>query len=377
MLEREARRAGRDGFEPSPQRSVVSGQRSRPPGRAHPVARRLIALVVLGALALLAWSLISLFQPFKGSGKGSVAVTIPSGASVGQIGDILHSRGVVSSSFFFELRARLDGKSGDLKPGVYTLKRDMSYSAALSALTQGVALKLIHVTIPEGQDRSQVAQLVKADGLTGSYITASVRSSELNLRRYGARNLEGFLFPATYELKRGQSARDLVAKQLQAFKDNLAGLSLSSARKKNLNVYDVVTIASMVEREAAVPSDRPLVASVIYNRLHDHMPLQIDATLRFALHDWDKPLTLSQLASRSPYNTRNRRGLPPGPIGNPGLASLRAAAHPARTSYLYYVNKPFTCHKLAFATTAAQQNANVARYNAARAKNGGREPVKC
>ena len=118
-----------------------------------------------------------------------------------------------------------------------------------------------------------------------------MRSSELNLRRYGARNLEGFLFPATYELKRGQSARDLVAKQLQAFKDNLAGLSLSYARKKNLTVYDVVTIASMVEREAAVPSDRPLVASVIYNRLHDRMPLQIDATLRFALHDWDKPLT--------------------------------------------------------------------------------------
>ena len=339
-----------------------------------------MALALIAAFAALAWFLVSLFQPFKGGGTGSVPVTIPSGASVGQIGDILAERGVVSSSFFFELRARLGGKSGDLKPGTYTLKHDMSYSAALNALTKGVALKIVRVTIPEGQDRTQVAQLVKADGLTGNYLTDSVRSGDLNLRRYGgshARNLEGFLFPATYELKRGQSAGDLVGKQLQAFKDNLAGLNLSYARKKNLTVYDVVTIASMVEREAAVPADRPLVASVIYNRLHGHMPLQIDATLRFVLHDWDKPLTLSQLASRSPYNTRNRTGLPPGPIGNPGLASLRAAAHPARTSFFYYVNKPFTCHKLAFASTAAQQAINVARYNAARAKNGGREPVKC
>jgi UPF0755 protein len=343
-------------------------------------ARRLVALALIAAFALLAWFLVSLFQPFKGDGKGTVAVTIPPGASVGEIGDILSKRGVVSSSFFFELRARLGGKSGDLKPGSYTLKHDMSYSAALSALTKGVALKIIRATIPEGLDRTQVAQLVKKDGLTGNYLADSVRSSVLSPRHYGgrqARNLEGFLFPATYELKRGQSARDLVDKQLQAFQDNLSGLNLKYANKKNLTVYDVVTIASMVEREAAVPSDRPLVASVIYNRLHDHMALQIDATLRFALHDWDKPLTVSQLASRSPYNTRNRTGLPPGPIGNPGLASLRAAAHPPRTSYLYYVNKPFTCHKLAFASTAAQQDANVARYNAARAKNGGREPVKC
>ena len=139
-----------------------------------------MALIVLVALAAVAWFLLSLFQPFKGSGKGSVAVTIPSGSSVGQIGDILQSRGVVSSSFFFELRARLDGKSGELKPGGYTLKRDMSYSAALNALTKGVAPNLVHVTIPEGQERSQIAQMVKADGLTGSYLAASVRSRELN-----------------------------------------------------------------------------------------------------------------------------------------------------------------------------------------------------
>ncbi len=387
LLEREARRAGRDGDgdghyvdqAPAPPRAPGPPGGSRP-SRGHVAARRLVALILLVALAAVAWFAISLFQPGKGGGSGSVAVTIPSGSSVSQIGDILHSRGVVSSSFFFELRARLAGKSGDLKPGAYTLKRGMSYGSALDALTKGVAPNLVHITLPEGQDRSQIAPVVSRAGLKGSYLAASIKSPDLNPRAYGAkhaRNLEGFLFPASYELKKGQRASDLVSKQLDAFKQNFATVDMSYARKKNLSKYDVLTIASMVEREAQVPGDRALVASVIYNRLHLGMDLQIDATLRFALHDWDKPLTQSQLASRTAYNTRNRPGLPPGPIGNPGMASIRAAAHPARTGFLFYVVKPNTCGKLAFATTSAQFEQDVARYNAARAKNHGNAPTKC
>jgi uncharacterized YceG family protein len=339
-----------------------------------------VALILLAAVAAVAWFAISLFQPGKGGGSGSVPVTIPSGSSVSQIGDILHSRGVVSSSFFFELRARMAGKSGDLKPGAYTLKHGMSYGSALDALTKGVAPNVVRITLPEGQDRSQIAPVVRRAGLKGSYLAASIKSPDLNPRLYGAkhaRNLEGFLFPASYELKKGQSAGDLVSKQLDAFKQNFATVDMSYARKKNLSKYDVLTIASMVEREAQVPGDRALVASVIYNRLHLGMDLQIDATLRFALHDWDKPLTQSQLDSRTAYNTRNRPGLPPGPIGNPGMASIRAAAHPARTGFLFYVVKPNTCGKLAFATTSAQFEQDVARYNAARAKNHGNAPTKC
>jgi uncharacterized YceG family protein len=340
----------------------------------------MVALLLLGAMALVAWFLISLFEPGKGSGHGTVSVTIPSGAGVGQIGKVLGKQGVVGSSFFFELRARLAGKSGDLKPGTYVLKHDMSYGAALAALTKGVTQKIIRVTIPEGRDRSQVAPLVKSLGLTGSYLTASAGSQALDPRRYGARHardLEGFLFPASYDLKRGASARDLVDKQLAAFKENFASVNLKFARKKNLTAYDVLVIASMVEREAQVAGDRKLVASVIYNRLHAHMNLAVDATLRFALHNWDRPLKVSELNSRSPYNTRKSSGLPPGPIGNPGLASIEVAAHPARTSYLFYVNKPWTCHRLAFASTDAQFQRAVNAYNAARTKNHGNEPVKC
>jgi uncharacterized YceG family protein len=384
-LEREARRAGRDDGDgdglyvqdPAPPRTRTV-RRTREPGTPNVMARRILAVVVLGLVVVAAWFVISLFQPFGGDGSGNVTVTVPQGASVGEIGHILARKGVVSHSFFFELRARLGGNSGDLKPGIYQLGHDMSYSAALDALTKGVAPNVVRVVIPEGKSRREIAPLAKQ--LKGSYLAASVRSPYLNPRNYGAkhaRNLEGFLFPASYQLKKGASARLLVKEQLQAFRQNFSKVNLSYARKKNLTAYDVLTIASMVEREAAVEKDRPLIASVIYNRLHDHTPLGIDSTLRYALNDWTKPLRVSQLASPSPYNTRNHVGLPPGPIGNPGLASIRAAAHPAKTGYLFFVVKPCGNGAHVFSKTEAQFERDSARYNAARAKNGGRSPSTC
>jgi uncharacterized YceG family protein len=342
------------------------------------MARRVIAVVLLAIVVAAAWFLISLFQPFTGGGSGEVTVNVPRGSSVGTIGDILAQRGVVSSSFFFELRARMAGHSGDLKPGVYKLKHDMSYSAALDALTKGVAPNVVQVVVPEGRSRREIVPLTA--GLKGSYMANTVRSPYLNPRRYGAkhaRNLEGFLFPASYQLKKGASVRTLVRDQLQAFRQNFGKVNLSYAKKKNLTPYDVLTIASMVEREASVARDRPLIASVIYNRLHDHMPLGIDSTLRYALNDWTKPLRVSQLASPSPYNTRNHVGLPPGPIGNPGLASIQAAAHPAHTKYLFFVVKPCGNGAHVFSSTDAQFQRDSARYNAARQKRGGRSPETC
>ena len=149
------------------------------------------------------------------------------------------------------------------------------------------------------------------------------------------------------------------------------------ARSKNLTTHDVVTIASMVEREAQLEEERPLIAAVIYNRLHDGMPLGIDATIRFATGNYDEPLTESELAVDSPYNTRLNAGLPPGPIGSPGLASIEAAAHPAKVDYLYYVVKPGTCGEHSFSSTAAQFEADVARYNEAREAAGGESPDTC
>jgi UPF0755 protein len=243
-----------------------------------------------------------------------------------------------------------------------------------------VALKTFTITIPEGYDRSQTAALAKEEGLRGSYGKASVESPYLDPAKYGgagATNLEGFLFPDTFELERHASAADLVQRQLEDFKRRIAGVDMSYARAKNLTVYDVVTIASMIEREAGLASQRKLVAAVIYNRLHEGMPLGIDATTRFATGNYTRPLTESELAIDSPYNTRTNVGLPPGPIDSPGLAAIEAAAHPEQAGYLYYVVKPGTCNELSFASTEAEFEADVAEYNAAREAAGGNSPDTC
>ena len=157
--------------------------------------------------------------------------------------------------------------------------------------------------------------------------------------------LEGFLFPATYQFTQQTTARQLVREQLEAFGRAWAKLDLGDARSKNLTAYDLLIIASMVEKEVVAPEERPLVAAVIYNRLRERIPLGIDATIRYALEvPPTESLRVSQLRDPTPYNTRTHQGLPPGPIANPGLASMRAAAHPADVDYLYFVRKPDKVH---------------------------------
>ncbi len=227
-----------------------------------------------------------------------------------------------------------------------------------------VVFKTTTVTIPEGLSRAQTAELARKLGLKGDYLKAS-------------KGREGFLFPDTFELRKGAPASDLVQLQLEDFDGRIAGVDLGYARSKNLTLRDVVTIASMVEEEAMLDSERKLVAAVIYNRLREGIPLGIDATTRFATGNYTQPLTESDLATDSPYNTRLNSGLPPGPISSPGLASLEAAARPAKVDYLYYVVEPGTCGKHAFSSTDAEFQADVARYNEAREAAGGESPDSC
>ncbi len=409
-LEREARRSGRTADNPvvekprrvraeKPPKAPKAPKPPKPPraprerrlrmpdrGNGGPPApslprRALLPLVALG-LVLLAvlWFLFSLLQPFKGEGDGSVRVTIPTGSGVSAIGHKLADSDVIASPFFFQLRTRMGGNSSELKPGTYTLKHDMSYSAALDALTKGPAANTISISIPEGRSRPEIARSIKSAGLRGDYLSATKSSPVLNPARYGAkraRNLEGFLFPATYELKRGASVDTLVTKQLQTFKAEFRKVDLRASRKANLSPYEVLIIASLVERETSLARERPLVAAVIYNRIRAGTPLGIDATTRFQYDKWDGALKQSELASPSPYNTRVNNGLPPGPIGNPGLASIRAAANPARSRLMFYVVKPGTCGEHTFTRTLEEFNAAVERYKRARAAAGDKSPTKC
>jgi UPF0755 protein len=220
--------------------------------------------------------------------------------------------------------------------------------------------KVLRIVFPEGFTRKQMAErITSVNGIAQRKrkVRPRLRESQyLKLTAHGTppptfrkdakgRSLEGFLFPATYDFTAKTTTKQLVARQLEAFRRNWAKVNLRYARSKNLTPYDVLIIASMIERETVAPDERPLVASVIYNRLKAGMPLGIDATVRYGFDvPGNEALRESQLESDNPYNTRKLPGLTPTPIANPGLASIQAAAHPARTKYLFFVRKPDKVH---------------------------------
>ncbi|HXD54506.1 MAG TPA: endolytic transglycosylase MltG [Solirubrobacteraceae bacterium] len=248
-----------------------------------------------------------------------------------------------------------------------------------------LAVPVIKVLIPEGKTRLQIAQIAKAAGLKGSYRTAARRSVLLNPVTFGAPkgtpDLEGFLFPATYDMNKGAPVSRLVEEQLTAFRENFGAEDASRAKALGVTPYGLLTIASMIEREAQIPGDRAKIAAVIYNRLKAGMPLGIDAAIYYAVEvsknipTYTGELTESQLQIHSAYNTRTHTGLPPTPISNPGVASIQAAAHPAHASYLYYVAGADGCGEQVFSTTQAAFETNVAAYEEAKRKNGGKPPT--
>jgi UPF0755 protein len=374
---------------PTRMQRARAGVRRRMPNRppAEAVRRRRIAAIVALAIgAIVVWLGLALFQPFGGDGDGKVVVKVPKGATADDVGEILERKDVisggpplVSGSTLFRLRLSMAGKSDQIQSGSYVLASGMSYGAAIDELTAPPSQRPTPVVIPEGYTRDQIAGIAKDTGLRGNYKKATVRSKQLNLGRYGAKgakNLEGFLFPATYELQRRSSVEDLVERQLDEFRRNIKKVDMSYARSKNLTPYDVLIIASMVDREVQVPRERKLVAEVIYNRLKVGEPLSIDATIRYATGNYDKPLTQSELETDSPYNTRLNAGLPPGPIGNPGLDAIEAAADPGRGNNRFFVVKPGTCGEHFFTGSEQEFNAAADRYQRALEREGG-SPTEC
>jgi len=227
------------------------------------------------------------------------------------------------------------------------------------ATTQTVAVKPLKIIFPEGFTRRQMGERIAAVNeiarekrnvkplLSQSGYLKLTRKSPLSGTFAGdgrSRSLEGFLFPATYEFLATTTTKQLVSAQLRAFRRAWHKLDLRYARSRNLTAYDVLIIASMVEKETLAPDERPLVAAVIYNRLHARMSLGIDATLRYGLNLAPTEPLSPHLGSRNRYNTRLYAGLPPTPIASPGLASMQAAAHPAKVRYLYFVRKPDKVH---------------------------------
>jgi UPF0755 protein len=315
----------------------------------HPRERRwgllvlatiLILLVVMAGIGAAYWS----WATGASGPKTKIVVTIPEGSTGSDVAGLLKRAEVIRSPWAFKLMARFRGFAGGFQAGVYTvLTTNMSVKQALDALKKGpLPKKTLQALFPEGLTVRQTA--ARAQDLLGIRQGAFVKSGtsgKWSLPPYlpkGTPTVEGFLFPKKYELDAGVNADAVIKRLLAQFKLEVQDLPWSNYKQLGLKrPYDVVIIASMIEREARFPEDRPKIARVIYNRLAKGMPLQIDATVEYALGQWKSKLTLEDLKRQSPYNTYLHTGLPPTPIASPGLASLEAALTPANGKWLYYV----------------------------------------
>jgi UPF0755 protein len=365
-----------------PGRAGVASERVRPSGRRRAVARGLAVVTLVLVVAVL-WFLVELFQPFAGSGHGRVVVNIPRGSGTSQIGDILSRDGVVSSGFFFKLRAKLDGDVGKLLPGRHVMALGMSYSSALSVLiTPPKAAPTTNVTIVDGHDRWQINQILRREKVKGSYLAATRHSPLLNPAVYGAPkstpSLEGFLYPDTYQLRTPIKISELVADQLKTFKQQFATVNFSYAKSAfHLTPYDMLIIASLAEAEATTAHDRALVASVIINRMRIGMTLGLDTTVAYAVNNYTGNLTQSQLATTSRWNTTKYPGLPPTPIDSPSIAAIRAVSHPPKTNYLYFIVKVCGNGALAFTNSYSQFLADSSAYSNSLARRGLKKTTFC
>ena len=267
-----------------------------------------------------------------------IRVVVPRGADASAIGGILEQRGVIEDGSRFRNYAKEHGEGAGFKAGRYGFQAGTDYDAIIKRLDLGpAAVQVAKLVIPEGFRITEIESRLGAVGISKSGYEQALAAASPPAGFGSPTSMEGFLFPATYSVTPHERPAALVGQQLAAFQNAFDRVDMSYAASKNLTPYDVLTIASMIEREARVAKDRPLIAAVIYNRLHLGMALGIDATLLYEQGSWSHQLTVSELEANTPYNTRIRHGLPPTPISNPGLASLQAAAHPAKVDYLYYV----------------------------------------
>ncbi|HZT43020.1 MAG TPA: endolytic transglycosylase MltG [Chthonomonadaceae bacterium] len=321
----------------------------------------LLLLIIGGAAAYL--RVRSLFAPATTT-HHDINVTVPSGASVGRIGDVLQQKGILRSGFAFKWYVRWHGGAEKIHAGRYTLSSDMTLGQILFALKAGpnsIYGERIRVTIPEGYTLRQVADTLQEKGITNGRKFLQLATDPSAIAEMHAdfplpsHSLEGYLFPDTYYFRPNTPPEHVAAAMLMNFYKRFARPYQSEIAATQGGLEAIVTEASMIEREAKVPQDRPRIAGVIDNRLKRNMPLQIDATVLYALgHHKDRVLD-RDLTVNSPYNTYRHKGLPPGPIANPGLAALQAALHPEQNDFLYYVARPNGAH--IFTRTSAEHEA--------------------
>lgn len=334
--------------------------------RFVPVSRRwrvlaggsVVGLLLLGLGG--AW-LVTRINPLGPVGE-EVTVLVSDGASASAIAGLLEDEGVITSARIFRLYMRVKG-AGTFLAGEYRLRKRMDMGDVVATLEAGPVIRYARLTIPEGLTLEQVAQRVEGlEGRTAARFLDVVRSGAVRSRYEPGTvvNLEGLLFPDTYQVSEEEDEEALLRRMVALFEQVADEVGVApGAAEVGLTPYEVVIVASLIEREAKVPEERPLISAVIHNRLREGMLLQIDATVLYALGEHRERVLFRDLEIDSPYNTYRHPGLPPTPIAAPGRESLLAALEPADTGYLYYV-KIDESGKHAFATTPEEHQRNVA-----------------
>jgi UPF0755 protein len=325
---------------------------------------RLILLfgIVGGAAAW--WLHGRLTTPYRGFEGAEVFVEVAPGSGVARIAEDLTSAGVVSDALTFRAAARWAGVDRRLQAGEYRFTDGASPLDVVGRLARGDIF--VHpVTFPEGRTIREMAAIFAASGLgtADEFARAAADATLIGDLDRGAPSLEGYLFPDTYPLARRTGAAGAVRAMVARFREAFGADLRAEAARRDLSLREVVTLASLIEKETSAPEERAIVSAVYQNRLRIRMPLQADPTVIYALMQrgrWNGNLTRADLQLDSPYNTYRYPGLPPGPIAAPGLRSLEAAVRPADVPYLYFVSRNDGTH--VFATTLAEHNRNVRRW---------------
>ncbi|MDY0087687.1 MAG: endolytic transglycosylase MltG [Coriobacteriia bacterium] len=327
-----------------PEREYGKRPRRRTSRAGGVVALLGLVLVGMALVGVGGWWYVLVRPDAPGVKPGEpVQVEIALGSSTPSIAKKLAAAGVIANANRFRLEARRSSADGQLRAGVYDLETGMAYEDVIAILRDGPPINSVTVTIPEGWVIEQIAERMESDaGIPAAEFEAltAAGASEFPreyLQAVPGASLEGYLFPKTYRIVEGSTARDVINMMLDQFETEIADVDVAAAESRGFTLHELVTMASIIERETRVPAERALVSSVIHNRLKENMRLEIDATIEYLLPGSRFRLTYEDLKIDSPYNTYRNAGLPPGPIASPGLASLQAAASPADTSYVYYV----------------------------------------
>ena len=326
------------------------------------------AIIILAILliftALAGGALLELFN-FAGTPCSMEAteqsVLIPPGQGLKATADDLYDRGIIHNAFKFNVYARIKGYDKKIKAGEYRLKPSYSPREILEIMVSG-KVQLYKITIPEGYNLVQIAGMMPDAGLgpAKDFLAVTNDGALTSALNIPGDSFEGYLFPDTYHFPKGVSPEKIIQTMVRRFQEVFASAWQGRAREMKMTVHQVVTLASIIEKETGAPSERPVISSVFHNRLKKNMRLASDPTVIYGIKDFDGNLTRKDLTTKTPYNTYKIKGLPPGPIANPGAKAIEAALYPADTDYLFFVSKRDGTHY--FSKTYQEHEKAVRKY---------------